>query len=128
MNKLGLKYIYNRKNNFNKKGLAVIELRLTYNRKIKYISTKIKILPEQWDSGKERIKKKHPNSIFLNQILTNTLWSLEGYEYDLIKKNETITLEKLRDFVNNSKKGDQNNFPDWCDISLLSDNDIKTEG
>lgn len=43
-----LQLIYNRMHRLSKRGLAPIELRITYNRKQKYLGTGISVSPKQW--------------------------------------------------------------------------------
>lgn len=61
-----LTFVYNRLNRLSKKGTAPIELRITYNRKQKYIGTNISVTPKQW-------KNEHivniPEASLLNQEL-----------------------------------------------------------
>lgn len=61
-----LSFVHNRLNRLSKKGTAPIELRVTYNRKQKYIGTGISISPKQWKNGHII---KTPDASFLNQEL-----------------------------------------------------------
>lgn len=44
-------YVFDRKNQGSNKKPALVELRIIYNRKVRYISTGIKLLPKQWKNG-----------------------------------------------------------------------------
>ena len=46
-----LQFVHNRLHKLSKVGSAPIELRITYNRKQKYIGTGISIAPKQWREG-----------------------------------------------------------------------------
>ena len=47
-----LKYIYNRYRKASPTRDAVIELRIAYNNKQKYLSTGIRLLPKEWQRGR----------------------------------------------------------------------------
>ena len=66
-------FVYNRLNKLSKKGTAPIELRVTYNRKQKYLGTGISITPKQWKNGHII---NTPEASLLNQELDKFILSV----------------------------------------------------
>lgn len=64
-------YIYDRYHRASKTQQASVEMRITYNKKQKYISTGVMLYPNQWD-GKMVINT--PNCISLNKLL-DKMWT-----------------------------------------------------
>ncbi|MEX0769678.1 MAG: site-specific integrase [Balneolaceae bacterium] len=54
----------------NKQGLHWIYLRITYNRKLKFYNTGIRITPNDWNPDKEHVRRGHPHYNKLNQELS----------------------------------------------------------
>ncbi len=48
---------------------APLYLRLIKDRKPKYVSLKLYVLPKYWDADKEKVKPSHPNSVRINNYL-----------------------------------------------------------
>jgi integrase/recombinase XerD len=57
----------------NKDGTFPLSLRITKDRKSSFIHLGHHILPSQWDAAGQRVKKSHPNSTRLNNLLTKKL-------------------------------------------------------
>ena len=103
-----------RKNKISK-GLAPITIRVTINRKKTYLSISHRINPKDWDNDNKRVKKSHPNSVRLNNIIKNYISKIdniilekeakgEKINFDEIKQkvfNKTITSNTLQNFTNN---------------------------
>lgn len=62
-----------RKDKINQKGESPLYLRITKDRRSKYVSLQIRIKPEQWDEKKDRVRRSHPNSVRLNNYLQQKL-------------------------------------------------------
>lgn len=65
-----LAYVYDRYKKASSKQKAVIELRITFNKKQKYLSTGVSIYPHQWKAG---TVVNSPDAPFLNQYLNKLL-------------------------------------------------------
>lgn len=65
-----LSFIYDRKHVGTVKKEAPVELRVTYDRKQKYISTGIKLLPKQWQGG---FVKNRPDADAIRDVLDNMM-------------------------------------------------------
>lgn len=66
-------HFYLRKDKPNKQGLCPIYLRITHNRKMKYVNTGIKIKSSDWSQDKERVRRSHRTYNKLNEDLENAL-------------------------------------------------------
>ena len=69
MNISALKFIFDRKHQASIPKKGIIELRISYNRKQKYMSTGINIYPGQWDEKNECVNKQCTESSEYNAIL-----------------------------------------------------------
>ena len=62
-------HFYIRENRENKRGLCPIYLRITHNRKLKYVNTGIQIPVNDWNPEREIVRRSHKNYKKLNQDL-----------------------------------------------------------
>ncbi|UWX56239.1 phage integrase SAM-like domain and Arm DNA-binding domain-containing protein [Maribacter litopenaei] len=101
-----------RKNYSKSDGTCPLALRITKNRKSRFIYTGEYVLPKHWDDNKKIIKKIHPNSARLNNMLKKKI--SEAHEIALeaeSKKQDSsakyiskkITGEDQQDFFSVSK-------------------------
>lgn len=74
-----------------KDGTQALAIRITQNRKPKYVFTGKYVLPKHWNSIDGLVKISHPNSKRLNNYLRNKLTEVENIalEAELTKKNNT---------------------------------------
>lgn len=105
MNKIVYKLVYNRKKHLNKSGKAVVQVEAYLNRKKKYFSTKIYLLPEQWDP-KRRIVKNHPNADALNRVIFNFMVLLEKKELELWQQGKCVSLDSLKESWGKNENND----------------------
>lgn len=73
-----------------KNGECPLYIRLTIDRKSRYTSVKHSILEKQWDAGKQRVKKSHPNAAALNTILAEKKAEVEALALDLERRNKDL--------------------------------------
>ncbi len=73
----------------NKNGAYPIGIRITKDRKSSYVFTGQTIEPEYWDEDKQRVKKSHPNSKRLNNLLLKELSDTNNriLEIETVKNN-----------------------------------------
>lgn len=90
--------IYDRYKKASSLRTATIEVRISYNRKQKYISTRIRVLQSQWRKG--RIVNS-PNSVMLNMELDNILNKVRQDIYDMYNK-ESIDIFSISSKVKNN--------------------------
>lgn len=62
-------------------------MRITYNRKIRYVNTGIKIEEKYWNSKKEEVRKSHPSSKVFNEELRLMKLKAQQIGFDLGKQN-----------------------------------------
>lgn len=98
-------HLYLRTDKQKKNGEYPIYLRITHNRKHKYISTGISILEKHWNEEKEKVRKNHPNSSSLNEILRNKIGEALKVQSELSKTgNESA--KAIRERMHTSQKAD----------------------
>ena len=74
-------FIYNRYKTATKTKPAVVEMRISYNYKQKYLSTGIMLLPHQWKNG---IITNVPDALQLSQTLDKMLTEVRQVLYDML--------------------------------------------
>ena len=77
-------YIYNRYKQASSKRDAVIELRIAYNKKQKYLSTGIRVFPKEWSNG---LVVKRSDSIILNKTLDRLKNQVQQVIYEMIDED-----------------------------------------
>ena len=96
MRKISYRPIYNRKNQLNTQGRALLQIEAYLERRKVYFSTHIYLTPEQWDNKKKLIKQ-HPNAEALNYKVSEFISTLEEKELSIWRDGRTITLQGLKD-------------------------------
>ena len=115
MNKTRYTAIYNRKNQLNTHGKALIQIECYLNGKNKYFSTQIYIEPNYWNNKTRTIKTDYPNAIKLNKQIGETIRNLENFELDKINAGKHFNLGMLTDFF----KGDAvNSFTEFMELEI----------
>ena len=72
-------------------------IRITHNRKPKYISLGIKVRPEKdWDPTRLRVKKSFPNSAKVNNYIAKKLAEAESFALELDSNAKTITSQRVK--------------------------------
>jgi len=99
MDKVTFRAVYNRRNEFMANGTALIQIEAYLKGKKKYFSTKIYVLPEQWDKAASKIIA-HPNKISLNNEIRDGIIELEKIRTDRINSGKPFDLNYLADFYN----------------------------
>lgn len=78
--------------------VASVEIRITHNRKQKYISTGIKLLPNQWKKGKVINRE---DAIWLNQALDKLMANVQHLIYNMVERGNidlsTITFKTIKE-------------------------------
>lgn len=98
MNKTRYTPVFNRKNQLNTQGKALIQIECYLNGRNKYFSTQIYIEPNDWNNKTRTIKTDYPNAIKLNKQIAETIRDLENFELDKINKGKNFSLSMLNDF------------------------------
>ncbi len=82
-----------------KAGHSPLYLRLIKDRKTKFITTGVKLMPSEWDDQKQKIKKNHSNSTRLNAFLSQKIADAEGQVADLERKKKTVSAKNLKEAI-----------------------------
>lgn len=96
MRKISYRPIYNRKNQLNVEGKALLQIEAYLERRKVYFSTHIYLTPDQWDDRKKLIKQ-HPNAEALNYKVREFIFALEEKELSIWRDGRSITLQGLKD-------------------------------
>jgi integrase len=83
-------------NRINKKGLAPLMLRISFNQQRKEFSTGLSIEPSKWDKSRYRVKNKTQEAIQINQYIDGTKAKIMSIFKDMVL-NEDISLDRLTD-------------------------------
>lgn len=103
-------YVFDRKNVSSAKREGVVELRITYERKCKYISTGIKVLPKQWRGGSVTGRT---DMMELNESLEILMSKARKAANAMIEIGE-FNLDELPRRLKDSKDRQEGNFLDFC--------------
>lgn len=96
MKKICYRPVYNRKNQLNEQGTALLQVEAYLGRRKIYFSSRIYLRPEQWDDRRKLIVR-HPNAESLNYMLCEFIISLEKKEIELWRNDYEVTLERLKE-------------------------------
>lgn len=115
MSKTRYTAVYNRKNQLNTQGLALIQIECYLSGKNKYFSTNIYIEPNSWNNKTRTIKQDFPNAIKLNKQIAETMRNFENFELDRINAGKPFNLGMLGEFV---KGKEIKTFTDFMEIEI----------
>lgn len=85
-----------RKNKVNQLGEAPLAIRVTYNRKSTFVFIGHRLDPKFWDEGKSRVKKSHPNSVRLNNLIAKKISEVDTYLLDQESKKMPVDFKVLK--------------------------------
>lgn len=105
MQKIRYRLVFNRKNQLNKQGAALIQVEALLNKRKVYFSTKIYIKPEHWDKSTSLIVD-HPHAIELNAWIYEFILNLQSFELSLWKRGIIPTLSQLKNAVKKKRTAD----------------------
>ncbi len=80
----------------NKEGQFPICIRITRNRKTTYVYTGQYIDEKSWDETNHKVKKSHPNSNRLNNLILKKLSEVNDKSFELITEDTKTTLKTLK--------------------------------
>lgn len=109
MEKISYRLVYNRKNNLNDRGMALIQVEAYYKKKKMYFSTHIYVTPEQWNKRQQMIVL-HPQSEILNRMLDEYILKLQWMELKGWKQGEEISLDLLKQPICTQRRSDADSF------------------
>ncbi|MGH1384289.1 phage integrase SAM-like domain-containing protein [Kordia sp.] len=89
------------RNKPNKDGLFPIAIRITKNRKSTFIYTGHYIDKKHWDSKKTNVRKSHPNSVRLNNLIASKLAEAHKTLIDLQANDNVISSKQIKNQISN---------------------------
>jgi integrase len=117
-------FVFDRKRQAKRKGVGLIELVVSLSRlKRKFVSTKIKIAPEQWNQSKRLVNAKHSNHLALNVALDNIKKGIEEAELEAINHGTAFTMEMADNYFKG--KTETKNFIDFYRRQAMANMDVK---
>lgn len=96
--------IYDRKNKANAHHCGIIEIRVTYRRKMMYVSTGINVYPNQWDRRALMVYKRLDADV-MNRKVKATMERIEK-AVEIVKEQGEFSLDLLRAAMGERKGGD----------------------
>jgi integrase/recombinase XerD len=100
-----------------KKEVGIL-IRMTQNRKLKRISTGIKVLPETWDPIMKKIRKKHPLALQYNKLLEVKLAEVIKTYSKLLEETSDVSPD---DIYRELTKNTTTNFFDFAYSSKMAE-------
>ena len=88
-----------------KDGTYPLALRITQNRKTRYIFTGKHILEKDWDAAASKVKKSYPNSARLNNLLLSKLQDANKTLLDLETQDKAISSKQVKSEITNPLSG-----------------------
>lgn len=95
-----------RKDKLNELEEAPICIRIIRDRKISYVNTGIRINQKHWDAENQRVRKGHPNSARVNNIINQLLVQVTDASLVNQVDNVPATSKKIKELVFGGKIGD----------------------
>tara|TARA_R110000868_G_scaffold1211_4_gene9408 strand:- start:22219 stop:23436 length:1218 start_codon:yes stop_codon:yes gene_type:complete len=91
-----------RKNKKKSDQTCPLALRITHNRKTRYIFLGQYILEKHWNEDTQRVKKSHPNSARLNNLILKKLSEANDTILELESKDNPVSVKQIKNKVTNS--------------------------
>lgn len=102
-----------RKNKQRKDGTIPLAIRITRNRKTNFIFLKQYIKESDWDDKNNKVKKSHPNSTRLNNLILKKLSEINTVIIDKEVENKPVSAIEIKSKIKNQNQ--QNSFFDFAD-------------
>ena len=119
--KASYKIVYNRKRKLNKEGKALLQLQVCLQRKQRFFSIGIYLVPKQWDESKRQIKN-HPNQIRFNKQIRDLISGLEDFEIKVGEEKKNFGFTHVENYLS----GDVDmEFIEFCKNELELDTSKK---
>lgn len=127
--KIKYSYVFNRKNELNNDGKALIQLRAYQNGISRFMTTGIYIEPKYWSNKKQFIKASYHNHSYLNTQLASFSNQIEQFEMDTALREGICSVDRLREALV-ARTENEKSFVDFCqnhlDASTMEDSSRKS--
>ncbi|MBC8109913.1 MAG: site-specific integrase [Verrucomicrobia bacterium] len=124
MKKISYKTVFNPKNRLDKKGKALIYIRVIIDRAAYYMSTGISIEEKFWSKKRNELASGCPQSPEILSTLESVIQRMRSEELRCRRENEEITFEKLKSAVEPQKATKSPDFLTFCEKELVARNDV----
>jgi integrase/recombinase XerD len=111
-----------RKQKTNKAGLAPLWLRVTKNRKTKFISLNIRLEPKYWDEGNQRVRGSYTNSTRINSLIKVKLAEAQAAFVDLELEHPIVRTQDILSRVASKRS------PDFFEYGFKYAQDYRDKG
>lgn len=98
MEKIRYRLVYNRKNQLNKQGTALVQVEASLNQRKVYFKTNVYLRPEHWDKQTSQVIG-HLQANDLNAMLFEYILHLQAIELSFWKRGIPATLSLLKDAI-----------------------------
>lgn len=98
MEKIRYRLVYNRKNQLNKQGTALVQVEASLNQRKVYFKTNVYLRPEHWDKQTSQVID-HLQANDLNAMLFEYILHLQTIELSFWKRGIPATLSLLKDAI-----------------------------
>lgn len=88
-----------KKNKIDKSGEAPIYIRVTKDRKTKFISLGFKLHPDYWDEEKQTVRKSYRGATRLNALLSQKIADAQGEIAEIERRNVSVSARKLKEVI-----------------------------
>ena len=85
-----------KKEKINKIGEAPLYIRIIKDRKAKFVSLGVRILPKDWNESQSRVKKSHPNSQRLNNFIAHKVAEAEGVALEMETNSKYVSPKSIK--------------------------------
>ena len=116
-----VRYIFDRRKKSSESSTGVVEVEITFNRRRKWISTGVAVLPRQWDQAKLIIA--HPDRADMLMRLDAVKKPIEEYVKNLMAREAPFTFEGLNGWL--EKKSNKNSFIKFVETRIEEQTDLK---
>jgi len=117
-----IKPVFNARNRLNKHGKGAIHVYVYMDGTRKFIPTNLTVAPDQWDSTKEAVNKKHPNYIKLNHFIAQIITELERFEFSLMDQGRSLTAYHIDRYLD--QDGGKDSFIAFLKQEIDDDNTV----
>ena len=83
-------------NKINSIGEAPLYIRIIKDRKAKFISLGIKILPKDWNEKQFKVRKSHPNSQRMNNFIAHKIAEAEGVALEMETNSKYVSPKSIK--------------------------------
>ena len=103
MKAITLKVVFDRKKEATDRKRGLVQVRVTMNRRSVFLSTGIKVLKNQWDPGKERVRKSAQANAY-NAVIDNYLNRIISYREQCAKSGFAFDFDHMKRVVENDEE------------------------